>query len=211
MGFKINYKNTLIFGAFVAFLIFIYIFFVYFNSQKQQLRQEQAVFSHDNSDFIDVSDSLNGVFKEKTYFSEPKPPPNVLFLNPNGKNVTWSDFKGKYTLINIWATWCPPCVVELPSLQKLGEMFEGKGLNVIGISADLGNNQDNLRKFLNKRNVSDFALYFDKEGEIQKNIPLRGLPTSFLLNPKGELLYIFEGNADWSSPVITDFFDNLLN
>ncbi|MEM9468689.1 MAG: TlpA disulfide reductase family protein [Pseudomonadota bacterium] len=150
-------------------------------------------------------------FRKKQYFDDPQDLPDISFLNPQGQSVTWSDFVGTYTLINVWATWCSPCVIELPTLEKLGDIFKDDGLRVIAISIDMTGDQERLRAFLDKRNISDFALYFDQERLLQKSIQMRGIPTTFLLNPEGKLIRIFEGEANWSAPPAVDYFNKLLN
>ncbi|NQZ13582.1 MAG: TlpA family protein disulfide reductase [Alphaproteobacteria bacterium] len=150
-------------------------------------------------------------FKTKKHFEDPKPLPKLSFLNPEGEKVSWDNFKGKYTLVNFWATWCGPCVVELPTLQELKHIFRDKPFDVVAVSLDMTGDQERLAAFLKRRGIEDFALYFDKDGDIQRNIPMRGIPTTFLLNPDGQLLYIFEGDANWSSPPSVAFFSKLLS
>lgn len=149
-------------------------------------------------------------FKTKKHFDDPKPLPELTFLDPEGKKVSWNDFKGQHTLVNFWATWCSPCVVELPTLQELKRIFSDRPFEVIAVSLDMTGGQQRLTEFLKRRRIDDFALYFDQDGDIQKNIPMRGIPTTFLLNPEGKLIYIFEGDANWSSPPAVAFFDKLL-
>jgi len=140
-----------------------------------------------------------------------EPVVDVRFLSPEIDKVSWQDFKGDYLLVNFWATWCAPCVTELPSLEKLAQKFDGKGLEVIAISLDTMRNQTQIKTFLANRNIGDFAAYFDDESLIQRNIKMRGIPTSLLLDKDGNILYVFEGDAQWNSPSAVSFFENLLN
>ncbi len=136
---------------------------------------------------------------------------DARFLAPDGTRTRWRDFQGNYLLVNIWATWCPPCVVELPSLTKLQEHYKGRGLEVIAISVDTQVSHDQLKAFLYDRKIGQFAAYMDDNMEIQARIKTRGLPTTYLLDPQGKVIHIFEGDADWFSPHATDFFTSLLN
>jgi len=136
--------------------------------------------------------------------------PEVTFAAPDGAQVDWKDFDGNYTLVNFWATWCGPCVVELPSLGELQQRFDGQGLDVIAISIDVGKTHAQIKQYLQNRFIGDFAAYWDHQENIQKTIPMRGIPTTYLLGPKGNVLHIFEGDADWSDPVSIEFFDKLL-
>lgn len=210
MNYKVSYKTVSLLISATFLLFFVALSFGYYEARNQENRvmvQSQSQISAHN----DVVEDFEDFFAKTTHFDNPKELPVVAFLNPEGKIVSWDDFKGGYTLVNIWATWCTPCVVELPSLEKLQSIFKDNGLSVIAVSVDMSGGQERIKAFLNKRNISDFALYFDKEGLIQKNIPLRGIPTTFLLNPEGQLLYIFEGEADWIAPPAVDFFSKLLN
>jgi len=148
-------------------------------------------------------------------FDNPQDIPAFAFLDPSGKEIGFEDLKGQYTLVNIWATWCTPCVVELPSLEELGEIFEGKGLKVIAVSIDFGDKDvqiahNKVKDFLERRGFGDFAAYYDYQVVLQRGFRIRGVPTTLLMNPEGQLIHVFEGEADWSAPPAVDFFSKLL-
>lgn len=140
----------------------------------------------------------------------PESMPEAVFENPDGTLQSWKDFRGRYLLVNIWASWCTPCVVELPSLGDLQKRYAGQGMEVIAISIDRAKNREILGEFLQSRNIGFFALYRDSQGQIRANIPLQGVPSTFLLGPEGRLLYSFEGDANWMAPESLLFFDTLL-
>lgn len=135
---------------------------------------------------------------------------SVSFISPEAEQISWDKFRGKYLLVNFWATWCAPCVVELPSLQKLKERFKDEGLEVISVSIDQGRSHENIKEFLYYRNIDDFAAYFDNKMEIQSRITMRGIPTTYLLDPEGNVTHIFEGDASWHSPSGLAFFKEIL-
>ena len=135
--------------------------------------------------------------------------PAITFLSPETKEISLKDFEGKYLLLNLWATWCAPCVRELPSLEKLDEALNNTNIEVISLSLDAMRNHDQVKAFLLNRDIGDFAAYYDYKGDAQAQIALRGIPTSFLLNPDGHILAVFEGDADWSKPEIIQFFKGL--
>jgi len=137
--------------------------------------------------------------------------PKATFMSPEGRRANWRVFQDKYLLVNFWASWCAPCVVELPSLDKLQQKFAGKGLEVIAVSMDTRRDQEQIKAFLFNRNIGDFAAYFDDAGEVHSAISMRGLPTTYLLGPKGNILYIFEGDASWDSPAAVEFFQSVLD
>ena len=134
----------------------------------------------------------------------------ATFMSPENNRVNWEVFSGNYLLVNFWATWCGPCVVELPSLHKLQKKYEGKGLDVISISIDTMRGHEDIKAFLKNRGIGEFAAYFDDVGEVQKNITLRGIPTTYLLNPEGQIVAIFEGDANWASFASLSYFEALL-
>ena len=136
--------------------------------------------------------------------------PDLSFLAPDGSETTWNDFKDEYLLVNFWASWCAPCVIELPSLDKLQSRFKDDGLKTIAISLDQQRSHDQIKRFAYNRNIGDFVTYFDHNNEIQRKVRMRGIPTTYLLNPEGKILYIFEGDAQWNSPPAIKFFSELL-
>jgi len=135
--------------------------------------------------------------------------PDLPFKDIHGKTWRMEDFQGRPTLVNYWATWCAPCVVELPSLQKLADHYEGR-LNVVAIALDPTADAAKIADFLKNRMLGDFAGFLDEEGALMAPLGLRGLPTSFLLGSDGLILYRFEGDADWASAHSRAFFDVFL-
>jgi thiol-disulfide isomerase/thioredoxin len=158
---------------------------------------------------VRVADEFSPQFETMLKATEPKRLPDVPFLDKDGKEVRIADFAGKPTLVNLWATWCTPCVVELPSLQKLGEYYKGQ-LNIVALNVEEGKDPAQILSFLEKREVGDFAAYVDKSGAFGKNLGLRGIPTSFLIGSDGLILYRFEGDADWTTQTSKAFFDIFL-
>lgn len=134
---------------------------------------------------------------------------DIAFKDLDGKPVRISDFKGTPTLVNFWATWCGPCVVELPWLKQLSEHYEGR-MRVVAISLDHGKKTTDIADFLERRDLGTFAGYLDESGDLAKALALRGIPTTYLLGSDGLLLYRFEGDANWTTPESTDFFDIFL-
>ena len=171
-----------------------------------------TILSKPKEDFIKTNFKSAEVFHagRMKEFSNPEKMIAATFRDLFEKEKNWTNFEGRYLLANIWATWCTPCVVELPALEKLGHIFANKNFEVIAISVDFNLSSQELRAFLDKRNLGDFAAFVDHKGEIQQNIPMRGIPTTFLLSPKGKLLYVFEGDIHWDSPPSIAFFDKLL-
>lgn len=132
--------------------------------------------------------------------------PGVEVLSPDGGTVNIRrDFKGKILVLNVWATWCAPCIKELPALRRVRRMLGTQGVEVVAVSIDLKNNMEKVVNFTKKLAVGDVAGYHDYEGQLQRSLPLRGLPVTFIVSPSGAVLYEITGEAQWSHPDIIDF------
>tara|TARA_R110002072_G_scaffold71203_5_gene171012 strand:+ start:763 stop:1365 length:603 start_codon:yes stop_codon:yes gene_type:complete len=132
--------------------------------------------------------------------------PAIDVLDPTGQNVNITDSGGQYTILNIWATWCAPCVKELPSLKQLDTTLKrGKKWRVIAVSIDFQENLGKLSAFTKKYDVEDIANYYDYKRGIQKNVNVGSLPVTLILNPSGKILYEIHGDALWHSKEIIDF------
>lgn len=127
----------------------------------------------------------------------PQALPAVRFYDAKGAAATLADFKGQPMVINLWATWCPPCVGELPSLDRLQAKMKSKGLKVIAISMDKGDNMDAVTKFLQKRRIEHFAPYWDKDRQVMEAFEVENLPVSFLVSRDGKIVKRLEGPAVW--------------
>lgn len=152
---------------------------------------------------------FGGMFASVLAASEYQAFPDEGLTDLAGKPANLEEFRGKPLLVNLWATWCLPCVVEMPSLNRLREHYEGR-IAVVAISLDQMKGRDYVANFLEKRSLAALGRYFDEGGHIYKNMGIRGIPTSFLIGSDGQILYRFEGDADWMSPQSLEFFDVFL-
>lgn len=124
----------------------------------------------------------------------------------NGRQVSLNDFKGKFVLLNFWATWCAPCRKEMPAMSNLHNEFNGEGLEVVGVH--VGPSLAGVKKFLESVPVS-FTILIDKDMGLA-SWGVRGLPTSFLVNPDGKLVYKAVGEREWDSPEMIKFLRDLV-
>lgn len=127
----------------------------------------------------------------------PQPAPALSFTDLHGKPVALADFKGKPLLVNLWATWCQPCLKEMPSLARLQAKFDG-ALNVAAISEDRGGAAV-VAPFVDKHALATLAIYLDPNSDAAHGFEARGLPTSILIDKGGRILGRVEGEADWDS------------
>jgi peroxiredoxin len=136
------------------------------------------------------------------------PAPDFSFSDLNGKKVGLSDYKGKVVLVNIWATWCPPCRDEMPSMQKLYDRFKGEGFQLLAVSIDETGRRA-VGPFVQKLNLS-FPVLLDPKGKIQGLYKITGVPESFIVDREGVLVNKVVGPMDWSSPEVFRFFQKLI-
>lgn len=136
--------------------------------------------------------------------------PAFDYVDAQGREQRFIVTRGEFVLLNIWATWCPPCLIELPDLEKLAARLpKDTKVRVMAVSVDHGYDQARLAAFLQDRGLWKDAASHDTHGVIMRNAPVRGLPSSFLLVEGGEILYIFEGAAPWADPASLAFFNAL--
>jgi thiol-disulfide isomerase/thioredoxin len=121
----------------------------------------------------------------------------VGFEDGQGKTLFLHDFRGKPVIINLWATWCEPCVAEMPSLAQLQQDYAAKGLTVIALSED--ESLDKPLAFYKKMNISALAPYLDRGHAVWLALMAHGVPTTVLVTREGQMVQRIEGPVDWQS------------
>lgn len=136
--------------------------------------------------------------------------PNFTLQTLDGKDVSVSDFKGKILLVNVWATWCAPCVKEIPSLKNLVNKFGGK-LVVLAVSHD--HNKEDIETFVKAFGglPKDFIIVWDKDRMTSKLLGTDALPETYILSPQQKLLRKIAGETAWDDSMAIQFFDEILN
>lgn len=134
-----------------------------------------------------------------------QPFPVFAFDDPDEKRIGIGYFKGSYILLNIWATWCAPCIAELPSLEVLAKEMGGAQFKVIALSVDRAKSIKDLAAFLEPKGIGDFARYYDTEQQMIRRYPVEAMPTTLLIDPNGDILYEMVGPAEWQDPEIVAF------
>ena len=125
------------------------------------------------------------------------PAPDVTFEDPYGRPARLADFRGRPVLINLWATWCGPCVVEMPSLDALA-VREGDALQVLALSQDMEGRQK-VSDFFAARQFSRLEPYLDGELRFMTSLGVDTLPTTILYDAEGVEVWRMTGMADWAS------------
>ena len=126
-----------------------------------------------------------------------KPAPTASFRKADGSTARLADFRGKPVLLNLWATWCVPCITEMPQLDKLAGQH--KALQVITVSQDSGD--DGMRKaaeFFARKKFANLKLYLDPDGALMDSFSTASLPTTVLFDKDGKEVWRMMGPEDWT-------------
>ena len=123
--------------------------------------------------------------------------PNVEYFN-GSKLISINEEKTKFILLNFWATWCPACVAEMSSLDSLAMLENKKNLKVIAVNVNEGGPSE-VKPFLSKFKFKKMSILYDSTNKSSKDFAIRGLPTTFLISPKGKILAKIEGSTNWNS------------
>jgi thiol-disulfide isomerase/thioredoxin len=128
---------------------------------------------------------------------QPAPAAAAAFTDAAGKPATLADFAGKPTIVNLWATWCQPCLKEMPSLDRLQGELAGR-LTVAAISEDRGGGKL-VNPFVARLTLKDLKVYLDPKEAVAHAFDVHGLPTSIVLDAAGRVVGKVEGAAGWDS------------
>ncbi len=135
--------------------------------------------------------------------------PDVAFANGDGEKASLADFSGRLVLVNLWATWCAPCVVELPMLVELSQRYDAREFALVAISTGAEGPED-IAAFLAEKKIGPLDVYVDAEKGVRRNFKYEGLPTSYLVAPDGALLGTLTGDAEWTGPEATALIEHYL-
>ncbi len=134
--------------------------------------------------------------------SRPAPAPELAFAGPDGKPLTLADFRGRTVLVNLWATWCAPCLKEMPALDALQKAMGGPDFAVVAINIDT-RNLDKPRAWLAENGVTALPFHGDPQAAtfqaLRKAHQVEGMPVSIIVDRSGCELGIIQGPADWAS------------
>ena len=139
-----------------------------------------------------------------------QPPPPTLINDASGQPHHIADFRGKVTLVNVWATWCGPCVLEMPTLAKLQAAYAGKPVAVVPVSIDTAADLDKAKAFI--AGHAPLAFYNDPNMKLPFDLkpPTSGMPTTIIYGADGVEKARLAGGADWSGADARKVVDKLL-
>ena len=139
-----------------------------------------------------------GEMQKFTPLDAPRPAPDVTFSDADGRSTSLAAFRGKIVLVNLWATWCAPCVEEMPALDRLQAALGGDSFTVVALSSDRAGTKV-VDPFVEKLGLAAIKPYLDPPGAATRAFAARGLPTSILIDRNGNEVGRLEGKAAWDS------------
>jgi thiol-disulfide isomerase/thioredoxin len=150
-------------------------------------------------------------FKYIDSFHKPAPLKSLEIYDLNGQRRDIAESDGsKLRIINFWASWCAPCIKELPTLLDLENSSLGQAVEVIYVSLDYPQSPQELREKMKKLDVAQVNTYYVRDDQVWEVYNLEALPTSLIVSKEGNILYRLMGEANWSLPQVTDFIGELL-
>ena len=133
--------------------------------------------------------------------------PALSLEDLGGKRHALADYRGQVILVNFWASWCPPCILEMPDMQRLSQRLAGKPFSILAVN--VGESTGTIWKFLGKVKV-DFTLLRDSDGQAAGDWEVTTYPTSFLVDGRGELRYFAQGARKWDEPAIVQIIEAMM-
>ncbi|MCG6940848.1 MAG: TlpA family protein disulfide reductase [Thiohalocapsa sp.] len=127
--------------------------------------------------------------------------PGFELKGADGKTYRLADMRGQPVIVNFWATWCPPCRAEMPAMQRAWEQLKDEGIMLVAVNA--GDSEGEIAAFVEHMQVS-FPLPMDTNMQVTQSWPLKGLPTTFVVDPQGRLVYRAQGEREWDDAALLD-------
>ncbi len=145
--------------------------------------------------------------KNLSNFSPQIPPRKALnypFFDDNDSKRTIADYKGLGIVLNFWATWCPPCIREMPDLIHLKEYVKKDNITILALSVDRGG-PTKIMRFLEKKGIKGLDILIDKKSKLAQKSGVQGLPVTILIDSRGLERGRITGIAPWDEPDVIDF------
>lgn len=141
--------------------------------------------------------------------SSPSTAPGISFSDAGGNSLDLESFEGRVVLMNIWATWCPPCVHEMPSLDRLEAELGGSDFEVVALSVDR-EGREAVEPFFEELSLEHLSIYLDPPAEVTRAFNTRGLPTTVLIDRQGRWVGTYEGAMDWDADDVVALMEELI-
>ena len=160
--------------------------------------------SANETKFAKLNNQKFGDMKKMTIANNTTSAPKTIFFDIGGKELTLSDFNGRLTLVNFWATWCAPCRKEMPSLEVLSNQIGGDTFQVVTI-ATMRSSEEAVEKFFNDNNIIGLPKFRDPKGYLARASGVAALPLTILLDRNGNEISRLIGDADWAQDETIEF------
>jgi thiol-disulfide isomerase/thioredoxin len=143
----------------------------------------------------------------KPYSGEPLP--GFILSDMGGKAHSLSHYRGKVVMLNFWATYCGPCIKEIPSMQRLKEKLAGKPFEILAIN--MAEEQADVAAFLQRHKIQvNFPILLDQEGTVIEQWMISAVPTTFIIDPEGRIKYALYGGLEWDNDEVINTINGLL-
>jgi thiol-disulfide isomerase/thioredoxin len=126
-------------------------------------------------------------------------PDGLAFQDAEGRETRFEAFRGRGLIVNFWATWCPPCVAEMPALDRAHAALARDGIEVLALSSDRGGRAQ-VEPFYARTGLRHLGIWLDGRGAVGRALGIRGLPTTLVLDRRGQEVARLEGEAEWDRP-----------
>jgi thiol-disulfide isomerase/thioredoxin len=156
----------------------------------------------------DLAALRDGDMKKLAFHADPKDVPDIEVVDADETPVRLSDMRGRWLVVNFWATWCAPCREEMPTLSNLQTLYDGKPVDVVTIATGR-NPPAAIRRFFEEIDVDNLPLHRDPNQALARGMGILGLPVTVIIDPEGREIARLMGDADWDSDSATAILDAL--
>ncbi len=161
-------------------------------------------------DVTAIKDARTGDMTKLVVHDAPKSRVEDAFADIDGKKMTLSDFGGKVIVLNFWATWCPPCRAEMPSIDRLSADMAGQDVTVLALSTDRGSIA-RVRSFFKDVGIKNLPVIQDKRSRVARSSAVIGLPVTLILDREGREIARLQGEAEWDSDAVKTILGQIIN
>ena len=157
----------------------------------------------------EANEPTDGTVNSFRWLKSPLSPSDVPIHSDEGKRITLSEFNGKIVLLNLWASWCAPCVRELPALDRMQQRHSGDDFVVVAVSLD--SDPSLARKlFVDRLAIKYLKFYIEPAEQLGRFFPIDVLPASFIIDRKGQAMGLLRSYVDWDDPQADTLIERLI-
>jgi len=160
--------------------------------------------------YHEASEPSDGTVNSFRWFDNPQTMPKISVEHRPAQRVSLSRYRGKIVLLNFWASWCPPCVRELPALDRLQRRLGGEQFSVVAISLDR-EPQSARALFVDRLALEHLEFFTRPSAQLGKFFPVDVLPSNFIVDRDGRVVGMLRSFVDWDSPAADEFVEHLID